>query len=54
MEFARKHYDFTEQEILDFQDIAVDFYERWIDLKHLDGIDNYFYLAGAGHLAFYL
>jgi hypothetical protein len=54
MEFARKRSDFTEDEILDFQDQADDFFERWIDLKHRDGLGNYFHLVGAGHLSFYL
>jgi hypothetical protein len=54
MEFARKRTDFTEEEIVDFQDLADEFFERWIDLKHLDGLGNYFHLVGAGHLSFYL
>jgi hypothetical protein len=54
MEFARKRSNFTEQDIVDFQDLADDFYESWIELKHLKGINNYFHLVGAGHLAFYL
>jgi hypothetical protein len=44
MEFARKRSDFTEQEIVDFQELADDFYELWIELKHLDGLGNYFHL----------
>ncbi len=36
MEFARKRSDFTEDEIIDFQDQADDFFDRWIDLKHRD------------------
>jgi hypothetical protein len=43
--------DFTEQEIVDFQELADDFYGLWIKLKHLDGLDNSFHLVGAGHLA---
>jgi hypothetical protein len=54
MEFARKRSDFTEEEIVEFQDLADDFFERWVDLNHLDGLGNYFHLIGAGHLAFYL
>jgi hypothetical protein len=54
MEFARKRSDFTEEEIVDFQDQADDFFERWIDLKHKDGLGNYFHMVGAGHLSFYL
>jgi hypothetical protein len=54
MEFARKRSDFTEQDVLDFQDLADDFFELWIELKHLDGLGNYFHMIGAGHLAFYL
>lgn len=54
MEFAGKRSDFSEEEIVEFQDQADDFFERWIDLTHLDGLGNYFHLVGAGHLAFYL
>jgi hypothetical protein len=54
MEFARKRTDFTDEEIVDFQDLADDFFELWIDLKHRDGLGNYFHLIGAGHLSFYL
>jgi hypothetical protein len=54
MEFARKRSDFSEQEIEDFQDMADDFFERWIDLKQKDALGNYFHMVGAGHLSFYL
>jgi hypothetical protein len=54
MEFSRKRSDFTEEQIVDFQDLADDFFQLWIDLKHRDGLGNYFHLVGAGHLAFYL
>jgi hypothetical protein len=54
MDFARKRSDFTEQEIVDFQDLADGFFELWIDLIHLNGLGKYFHLFGTGHLAFYL
>jgi hypothetical protein len=54
MEVARKRSDFTEEEIVDFQDLADEFFELWIDLKHRDGLGNYFHMIGAGHLSFYL
>jgi hypothetical protein len=54
IELAGKRSDFTEEEIVKFQDQADNLFERWIDLTHLDGLGNYFHLVGAGHLSFYL
>jgi hypothetical protein len=54
MEVARKPSDFTEEEVVNIQDLADEFFELWIDLKQKDRLGNYFHLIGAGHLSFYL
>ena len=46
--------DFSDEDIDNFQNIADDFYRKWLDLVGYDGITNYIHMIGAGHLRYYL
>jgi hypothetical protein len=47
---ARKRFNFTEEEIVDFQDLVDELFELWIDIKHRYGLGNYFHLKSRVNL----
>ena len=51
---ARKHGEYSDNEIIQFQ-IEVDkFYRPWLELHGSNGSSNYIHLISSGHLAFYM
>jgi hypothetical protein len=54
MKILTTHHALTEEEILHFQDLVDDFFEAWIDLFGNDGMTNYLYLLGSGHVLYFL
>jgi hypothetical protein len=54
MQVARKHDDFSDEEIDQFQNLADDFFLGWITLHQGDGVTNYVHMLGSGHFRYYL
>jgi len=57
MEIIRRHDEFTDEEIEEFQDEIDLFYEHWINMFGMfgqEGITNYIHMMGAGHFAYFL
>jgi hypothetical protein len=54
MEAARKRDHYSTQDVEEFQDLADDWFARWIKLVGRDGCSNYTHLIASGHIAFYL
>jgi hypothetical protein len=44
----------STQDVKEFQDLADDWFARWIKLVGRDGCSNYTHLIASGHIAFYL
>jgi hypothetical protein len=42
------------QQIDEFQCIADEFFQKWLDLTGYDGIMNYIHMLGVGHIRFFL
>ena len=47
-------YDFTDNEIEEFQRDADAFYKKWIELNGREGMTNYIHIFGSGHASWYL
>jgi hypothetical protein len=54
MEWIRKRENFTDEEIVTFQDTADEFIELWIGLNGTQGMTNYLHDLAAGHFSYYL
>jgi hypothetical protein len=54
MEAARQREDFSDEDIEDFQNLADDWYDKWVTMFGRDGITNYTHIVSSGHLAFYM
>ena len=54
MEWIRKRENFTDTEILSFQDTADEFIKLWIDLNGTQAMTNYLHDLAAGHFSYYL
>jgi hypothetical protein len=54
MEWLRKRENFTDSEIVEFQDTADNFIELWIDLNRSQSMTNYLHDLAAGHFSYYL
>eukprot|EP00978_Attheya_sp_CCMP212_P036112 scaffold161713_cov41-Attheya_sp.AAC.1 len=54
MEWIRKRENFSDDEIVSFQDTADEFIELWIGLNGTQGMTNYLHDLAAGHFSYYL
>eukprot|EP00978_Attheya_sp_CCMP212_P007591 scaffold17549_cov35-Attheya_sp.AAC.2 len=54
MEWIRKRENFTDDEIVSFQDTVDEFIELWIGLNGTQGMINYLHDLAAGHFSYYL
>eukprot|EP00978_Attheya_sp_CCMP212_P043476 scaffold284690_cov64-Attheya_sp.AAC.1 len=54
MEWIRKRENFTDSEIVEFQDTADEFIELWIGLNGTQAMTNYLHDLAAGHFSYYL
>jgi hypothetical protein len=46
--------DFSDTQIDSFQTKADNFFSAWLDLIGYDGVSNYIYMLGAGHIRYFL
>ena len=51
---ARQREEFSDHDIEVFQNVADDFYVKWIALHGQEGITNYIHMVGAGHILHYI
>ena len=51
---VRRKEDFTNQDILDFQDHIDQWFQLWVKLLSKDGVTNYVHMLASGHVAEYL
>ena len=54
IELARQKYDFTDEDIDQFQDKADSFFSNWVELHQAEGVTNYIHMLGSGHFKYYL
>jgi hypothetical protein len=54
MEGVRSKEQYNQQAVDDFQDLADDWFEHYIELAGRDGCSNYTHLIASGHISFYL
>jgi hypothetical protein len=46
--------DFTDEDIIDFQQLADYIYKSWIEIFKAPGVTNYIHMIGSGHIADFL
>jgi hypothetical protein len=51
---VRRKEDFSNQDILDFQDHIDQWFQLWVKLHGKDGVTNYVHMLASGHVAEYL
>ena len=51
---VRRKEDFTDQDILDFQNHIDQWFQLWVKLHGKDGVTNYVHILASGHVSEYL
>ena len=54
MVMARNPFDFTDEQVEEFQDMADDFFSKWLHRFGEKHVTNYIHMFGAGHMQYYL
>jgi hypothetical protein len=54
IKLLNSHYLLSDDEIEQFQDSAIAFFENWIAVFGNEGVTNYIHLLGSGHMKYFL
>ena len=50
----KKDGDYTEEEIINFEEHADQFFQTWVDMHGMQGVTNYIHMIGVGHFTEYM